>query len=109
MIKNNTNNFLKLNICIYNIVPPVNKHNCLEYKPQPFLGSDEDRQKYVLYFNKKIKEECEKNNFIYFDVYDKYTDDYGFLNKLLSDNNVHIQDKTFIEEFLINLISQLNS
>lgn len=104
MILDNTKRFENLKICVYNVPPPVHKHNCLENSEQPFLGSDEDRQKYVLYFNIKLKQICEKNNFIFFDIYNKYIDECGFLNKHLSDNNVHIQNGKFIEEFLNNII-----
>jgi hypothetical protein len=47
---------LKLkHICIYNVVPPVQKYNTYENKEYPYLGSDEDRKQYVLYFNKILK------------------------------------------------------
>ena len=88
------------NICIYNIVPPIEKHNTYENPEYPYLGSDEERKKYVLYFNKKLKEKCFQKNYIFFDVYDKYTDENGFLNKNLSDSNVHIQDGTYISDFI---------
>ena len=32
------------NICIYNIVPPVQKYNTAENRSYPFLGSDEERK-----------------------------------------------------------------
>jgi hypothetical protein len=64
------------------------------------LGDDEERKKYVLYFNSKLKEKCADNDFTFFDIYDKYTDEEGFLKRELSDGNVHIGDGTFIREFL---------
>ena len=50
-IKNNLYNCkIKLkHICIYNVVPPVNKYNTQENKDCPYLGSDEERKQYVLY------------------------------------------------------------
>ncbi len=47
-------------------------------------------KKYVLYFNKKLKEYCINYNYIFFDIHDKYIDNDGFLRKDLSDNIVHI-------------------
>ena len=41
-------------------------------------------------------------NFLFFDVYNKYTDSNGFLNKSLSDNNVHIRDGIYLKEFIKN-------
>jgi len=92
---------LKLkNVCVYNVVPPVQKHNTQEDSRQPYLGSDEERKKYVLYFNKKLKEKCNENNYIFFDIYDKYIDENGFLRKELSDGLVHIMDGVYITNFI---------
>lgn len=89
------------NICIYNVVPPIIKNDVIQYEvPElPFLGTDEERKQYVLYFNKKIKEKCIEKNYIFFDVYDKYADENGFLNKKYSDGIVHIKDGRYINEF----------
>lgn len=87
-------------ICIYNVVPAVQKHNTPECKSVPYLGSDEERKSYVLYFNKRLKEECDLNNWIFFDIYDKYVDKNGFLNKKYSDGVVHIKDGIYLKEFI---------
>ena len=78
------------NVCVFNVVPPVQRANTLENPEYPYLGSDEERRKYVLYFNKNLKQRCIRHGFIFFDVYDKYIDENGFLRKDLSDGNVHI-------------------
>ncbi len=97
------NSQLKLkNICIFNIVPPVKKDEISENKEFPFLGEDEERKSYILYFNNKLKEICAKNNYIFFDVYDKYTDENGFLNKELSDGTVHIGNGSHLHKFIID-------
>lgn len=88
------------NVCVYNIVPPIQKHNTHENPLQPYLGTDEERKNYVLYFNKKLKEKCIENNYIFFDIYDKYTDENGFLRKDLSDGNVHILNGVYITNFI---------
>jgi hypothetical protein len=90
------------NVCVYNVVPPVKKDGLWENSEYPFLGTDEERKQYVLYFNSKIKENCEKYNYIFFDIYDKYVDENGFLNPSLSDGNVHIRDSTHVRNFLID-------
>ena len=64
------------------------------------MGTDEERKSYVLYFNEKIREKCIEKGYIFFDIYDKYTDENGFLRKELSDGNVHIRDGTYISKFI---------
>lgn len=88
------------NICIYNVVPPIQKYNTHENKDYPFLGNDEDRKSYVLYFNKCLKEKCKKYNWIFFDVYNSYCDNNGYLNKKFSDGNVHIKNGIFMSKFI---------
>ena len=88
------------NVCIYNIVPPVQKYNTWENSEVPYLGTDEERKNYVLYFNKKLKEKCIEKDYIFFDVYDKYIDENGFLRKDLSDGNVHIGNGIYISNFI---------
>jgi hypothetical protein len=88
------------NVCVYNIVPPIQRHNTEEDPGYPFVGSDEERKEYVLYFNRKLKEFCERYKYVFFDVYDKYTDANGFLRKDLSDGKVHIENGQFIREFI---------
>lgn len=88
------------NICVYNVVPPIEKYNTLENKKYPYLGSDEERKQYVLYFNEKIKEKCIEKKYLFFDIYNNYIDKNGFLRKDLSDNNVHISNGVYITKFI---------
>lgn len=94
-----------INVCVFNVVPPVNSSDTVENKDYPFLGSDEERKSYVLYFNKLLKLYCFIYGYVFFDVYDNYINEHGFLNKELSDGNVHIQDgkhlTDFMEQFLL--------
>lgn len=102
--------FKQIKTIIYNIVPMIEKEFMQEdprfgWNPEyPHLGSNEERKSYAIYFNKKLKEKCKENNFIFFDIYDKYIDSKGFLNKELSDGTVHIKDPTYIIQFMINNI-----
>ena len=76
----------------------------LEDIDYPFLGTDEERKTYVLYFNKKLKEKCIEKNYIFFDVYDNYCDDNGYLIKDLSDGGVHISNGYYIREFIYKFL-----
>ena len=103
-IEENVKQFNKLKVAVYNVVPPVQRHNTGENPDYPYLGMDDERKEYVLYFNKKLKEYCEKYNYHYFDIYNYYCDENGFLNKKLSDHNVHILHPAFIYQKLIDYI-----
>lgn len=89
-------------IGVYNVIPPVRRYRTAENPKFPYLGTDDERKQYILYFNEKLKEKCNENNFIFFDIYNKYCDNEGFLNLKFSDRNVHINNGTYINEFLIN-------
>lgn len=93
---------IKVKVCVYNVVPPIQKHTVLENSDFPFLGTDEERKRYVLYFNKKIKEKCIQKKYIFFDVYNDYADENGFLRKELSDGNVHIGIGIHLNNFIKN-------
>ena len=88
------------NICVFNVVPPIQKHNTSENPAYPYLGSDEERKEYTLYFNLKLKEKCVEKKYIFFDVYQHYMDENGFLRKDLSDGNVHIGNGIHIRNFI---------
>lgn len=108
-IEKNIKQFDTLNVCVFNVVPTVQKSNTFEYPNHPFMGTDEERKMYVKYFNSKCKEYCATYGYTFFDVYDKYCDKNGYLNKEYSDDNVHIENSIFILYFLYNyLISLFN-
>jgi hypothetical protein len=88
------------NVCVYNVVPPIQKYNTLENPEYPYLGTDEERKQYVLYFNEKLKEKCIEKEYIFFDIYNNYIDENGYLRKDLSDGNVHIGNGIYISNFI---------
>lgn len=108
-ISENVEQFDNLHVCVYNVVPTVKKSNTFEYPNHPFMGTDEERKTYVEYFNLKCNEYCQKYKYIFFNVYDKYCDSNGYLNKSYSDNNVHVLVPIYIEHFLYNLIEEIKS
>jgi hypothetical protein len=94
------NNKLK-NVCIYNIPPTIRKK--IEHSPDnpfPLLGTDEERKQYILYFNKILEQKCTENNFTFFDVYNHYVDEEGFLRTELSDGGIHIKNGVYIQKFI---------
>jgi hypothetical protein len=92
-------------VCIYNVLPTVNKYNTAENPQYPYLGSDEERKSYVLYMNQKLKEKCIENGYIFFDIYNEYIDSNGYLRKDMSDDNVHIKNGVYIDNFIKSYLS----
>jgi hypothetical protein len=101
-IKNAVDKFENLKPVIYNIVPPIQKYNTCENPEYPYLGTDDERKTYVLYFNEKLKQTCAEYKFLFFDVYNNYIDEYGFLRKDLSDGSVHIRNGVSIRNFILD-------
>ena len=91
---------LDVTVCVYNVPPPV--HGFKVEHSFGFIGTDNERKQYHLYFNNKLKEKCEEYGYIFFDIYDKYCDDKGFLKKELSDNNLHIKNGEYLMHFIKN-------
>lgn len=90
-------------------LPPAVMQSTVQYEPDEngrlwlqhrFLGSDDERKTYVLYFNQKVSEFCKQYGYNYFDIHDAYKDEQGFLNRKLSCPSVHIKDPIYIEAFL---------
>jgi hypothetical protein len=101
-IEANIRQYNNIITCIYNVVPPIQKLNTLENPDYPYLGSDKNRKDYVLYMNEKLLEKCKEKKFVFINIYDKYCDENGFLNKKLSDGSVHIKNPKYLEEFIIH-------
>lgn len=88
-------------VFIYNVVPPSIEAEVSYVQPEfPFVGSDEERKSYTLYFNEKLKELCPKFGYTFFDVYDKYATEDGFMNRKLADANVHVRDGSYLFEYI---------
>lgn len=90
------------NVCIYNVTPSIKKESII-IDPDfaySFLGTDEGRKQYVLYFNRILQQKCTENNFVFFDVYNHYVDEEGFLRKDLSDGGIHIKNGVYIQNFI---------
>jgi len=64
------------------------------------LGTDEERKHYTLYFNEKLKEKCIEKEYIFFDIYNNYIDENGYLRKDLNDSIVHIGNGDYISNFI---------
>ena len=88
------------NVCVYNVVPPIQKYNTWENPEYPYLGTDEERKQYALYFNEKCIEKCIEKEYVFFDIYNNYIDENGYLRKDLSDGNVHIGNGIYISNFI---------
>uniref|UniRef100_A0A6C0KN84 SGNH domain-containing protein n=1 Tax=viral metagenome TaxID=1070528 RepID=A0A6C0KN84_9ZZZZ len=88
------------NICIYNIPPTCSWIDTVDHHEFPWLGTKEERKSYALYFNQKLKEKCFEKGYIFFDIYDKCTDENGYLRHDISDDYIHISDTNYLNEFI---------
>jgi hypothetical protein len=103
-IEFNVKNFKNLRILVCSVTPTA-KSSVIKQNPQyPHVGSDEQRKEVTKYMNLKIKEYCEKFNYTFVDIHDKYCDVDGCLNYELSDGHVHIVNPLYIIEFIKNKI-----
>lgn len=103
----NVKQYKELTVLVLNIVPTINITDSflLEFPKhigQSFVGSAVRRKEVTAYMNKKLKENCIKNGYLFVDVFDKYCDKDGFMNPEYKDVTVHITNGVFINEFLKN-------
>lgn len=88
------------------MVPPIEIDETVWNNPEyPFLGTNEERKLYALYFNECIQENCKEYGYGFFDIYDKYIDSNGFLLKSESDLNVHILNPQHHHDFIVRMES----
>ena len=90
----------KIKVCVSNVVPPVKREEHEENSEYPFLGSNKTRRIYVKYMNFKLYNKCRENGYIFFDIYNDYCTNDGYLNYNLSDQNVHIGDPKYMIKFI---------
>lgn len=87
-------------VCVYNVLPPVRKESTVENVELPYLGTNEERKQYVLYFNECLRRACSENGFVFFDIYNDCVDEEGFLRKEDSDGNVHMTNGAILNKFI---------
>ena len=105
-IKRNDNQYENLTVMVYNVVPQIEREHpknawMLPYqKKTPHVGSDSERAEYTKYMNEKLSESCNRHGYIFVDVYDRYSNEDGFLIEELSDKNCHISNPIYVSEFM---------
>lgn len=87
-------------MAVYNVVPPCSQLDSPVDPAYPYTGNDDDRKAYARYFNEGFAWNCNELGWLFVDVYNRYTNAQGFLDKKYSDGHVHVTDPVFIEEFL---------
>jgi hypothetical protein len=103
----NVEQYKDLTTLVFNVVPARNcsEHYLKKYgadsgRKFPFFGSNEERMIVTTYMNSKIKEYCEKYQYKFIDIHNKYADENGLLKVEFQDGAVHIIDPKYIEEEL---------
>lgn len=100
-VKENVEQFRNLKTFIYNVVPPIEADETIWNNPEfPFLGTNEERKKYHVFFNECLSEACKKYNYTFFNIYDKYLDSNGFLRKSDGDGLIHVINPRYHHQFM---------
>jgi hypothetical protein len=100
-VKQNVEQFKNLKTFIYNVVPPIEVDATIWNNPEfPFLGTNEERKKYHVFFNECLSEACQKYSYTFFNIYDKYLDSNGFLRREDSDGLIHIMNPRYHHQFM---------
>jgi hypothetical protein len=88
---------------VLSVTPTVNTklYTDTSMGDHPHLGTDQERRLYTTTINNLLREKCKELNYIYVDVYDKYSDSDGLLIWDLSDHRVHIKNPCYLEEFIL--------
>lgn len=100
-LKANEEKFHNIHMMVVNVIPPKREEDLILWGYQHEECPDGLKKDINTYMNIKLKEYCKKYNYIFFDVYAKYCDKDGFLNKKYGD--IHIKNPIYYIEFLNNL------
>ena len=109
----NCEKYQYLNIIICCIPPPMDQdyfksiHGDIDLS-FPFIGTNSERVQYTFILNGKLKQKCEYYNFTFFDYYNDYEDENKMLKPLLSDNNVHIMENSYLLRSFYKILNTLN-
>ena len=89
---------------VYNVVPTA-KYNSVshwDHGNNPYLGSDEERKYYTLYFNQRLKSKCKQFGIHFFDVYDKFISDDGFMKEDISHDGLHVDPQSILVKDILS-------
>ena len=95
----------------YKIIPII---NCIYPNPHHFaenvntVNSDEFRYEITKYVNMYLKQKCDENNVLFFDIYDLIKDEKGFIKLEYTKDGIHLnydnnELRIMIDNILINL------
>ena len=76
-------------ICVFNVVPP-NNGGTKNHGWSGISRAEELRKTFVKYFNQQLKLKCAEEDYFFFDIYDRYVDECGWLIPEMSDGHMHI-------------------
>ena len=79
-----------IRFCVYGIPATGTQQNDYQY---PFYGTPQIRSYICNEFNRRLKIFCEKNEYVFIDIYPKVSDAQGFLLREFAADQVHLNDK----------------
>jgi len=89
--------------CVYGIPAAATEKNIYNY---PFYATPEIHSYIYKEFNNRLKHFCEKNKYVYIDIYPKVSDDKGYISKEFSGDKIHLNKKivNFVREEVLKNI-----
>ena len=95
---------------VYNVVPTA-KYNSVSHwnhGNNPYRGSDDERKLYTLYFNERLKVKCKEMGHYFFDIYDEYVSESGFLREDISHDGLHVNPQSdLVKKIILNYMEKL--
>ena len=79
-----------LNFCVYCVSPATKVGNEYEY---PFYGSPEIRSQINRMFNEKLRAFCQKNGYVFINIFDRVSDKDGMMLKEYASDDIHLNKK----------------
>jgi hypothetical protein len=79
-----------VSFCVHSISPATEVGN--EYK-YPFYGTPEIRSRINRMLNEKLKLFCDKNGYIFIDIYDRVADKNGLMLREYAGDEIHLNKK----------------
>lgn len=95
----------KVGSCVYSVLPPPPRD--VYVSPQPYVGTPEQRAQVTARLNARLREECQKRQIPFLDVYSRCVDPEGLIRPDLTRDGLHLHNTALLQEELQRLFGPL--